>query len=613
MSGPPTWRRPLGPSEIGRSITVSEIDPSQLQPGQTSMSRSIDYRDRAALRRERPRLSIIVRSRPEVLALTALVLFAVILRVARMGDRSYWYDEGFSWKVITYPWAEMVARIAEDTAPPLYYILLKAWSLAFGDSWASLRMLSVILGGLTIVGTYLFAVEAFREDRPSVAGASRMGRGVRTGLLVALLIALSAFQARWSGEARMYTLGTSLAAFSSWLLLRALRAPVQGLGAWVWYAVVALAFAYTQYYALFSIAAQGLFVAGHVAIACRWSPLAIARDVRSKFAAVVAAILVIGYLPWLPGFLNQVGQVREDFWVGPLEGETVMRTFYQMFARSEHEIPSAGVAMATAEVCFLASLALLWRAGPGEWFVFLSVWVPFALSVAVSVLVKPIFVTHYFLFAHLFFLVAIASLIERIPMRIVRRLVASGVVLGFAWAYLGYASDGSAFKEKPGARGAAVFLDERRAPGETSVVCSPMLTPSVEGHARNRDGWRTFKSNDYVHYQGMAAVRDGEYITSDEMKSLNSPRLWVVDISRWEKGSVNARVPGEWVRAGEWRFPEIYGDGCEIIVREYLPGPRRPDGRDARPGGVDRDRRNFPRKGHDLAARAAGLIRGGRP
>src|SRR5262249_18391699 len=157
--------------------------------------------------------------------------------------------------------------------------------------------------------------------------------------------------------------------------------------------------------------------------------------------------------------------------------------------------------------------ALLWRAGPPDWFVFLSGVVPVALSATLSALDFNIFHRHYFLFAHLFFLAAIAVLVSRIRPRPVRFATASVVLLGFLVVYTVFARERATKAAVPGAKAAAAFLDAHRASGEPAVVCSPMLTPSLEGHARDRSGWRTYKPRrEYPHYEGTAIIRPGEYI-----------------------------------------------------------------------------------------------------
>ena len=56
---------------------------------------------------------------------------------------------------------------------------------------------------------------------------------------------------------------------SSWALLRALRSPERSHLAWLLYAVLALAFAYTHNIALLSVAAQALFAGGYLMMQVR--------------------------------------------------------------------------------------------------------------------------------------------------------------------------------------------------------------------------------------------------------------------------------------------------------------------------------------------------------
>jgi hypothetical protein len=121
----------------------------------------------------------------------------------------------------------------------------------------------------------------------------------------------------------------------------------------------------------------------------------------------------------------------------------------------------------------------------------------------------------------------------------------------------------------------SAFLDRRRAPGELAVVCSPMITPVLEAHARDPAGWRTYKPRrDYHHYEGTAIIRPGEYLTDEGLEQLPGGRVWVVDIEGWGQVKDAVPIPTRWARKGEWRFPEIYSRPCEFIVREYKVEPR---------------------------------------
>src|SRR5207302_9790290 len=122
---------------------------------------------------------------------------------------------------------------------------------------------------------------------------------------------------------------------------------------WATYGVVTLLFAYTHYCALFSLAAQAVFLAGYL-VRTRGGRLALFG--RALFAyGVVAA----GWLPWLPVFLGQRAQA------GAAPGSAwswggFCAAFYQMFLYPESaaEFPH-DVTLGAVAISALALVALL--------------------------------------------------------------------------------------------------------------------------------------------------------------------------------------------------------------------------------------------------------------
>jgi hypothetical protein len=159
-----------------------------------------------------------------VATLTIIFLAGFAIRIYQLSARSLWFDEAFSWRIHTFHFAELFQRVGRDNHPPLYFILLKGWASFFGESAFALRSLSVLFGSLSILGAFLFATEAFGKNLLTAETNDDLPRrGYGPGLLAGALIALSAFQVRYSQELRMYTLAAALAIFSSWALFRALR------------------------------------------------------------------------------------------------------------------------------------------------------------------------------------------------------------------------------------------------------------------------------------------------------------------------------------------------------------------------------------------------------
>lgn len=230
------------------------------------------------------------------LALAIVAAVGLALRCQHLAKISFWFDESFTWKTISFPWSELLERVARDNQPPLYYALLKLWAGAWGDSPVALRSFSVLCGMLTVGAVYLFVAEAYRNVAPAFQPDARQARrkpdlhyGQRTALLAATLVALSPFQIQWSVQARMYALLTALVALSSWLMARAVHAmqarmrgaaasegsarspfPTEGArslaAAWALFTLAAVAVGYTHYYGLFAVAAQFLFLLGWAAV-----------------------------------------------------------------------------------------------------------------------------------------------------------------------------------------------------------------------------------------------------------------------------------------------------------------------------------------------------------
>ena len=208
--------------------------------------------------------------------------------------------------MLTFPWREMIARVARDNHGPLYFVVAKLWAGLFGDSSLSLRSLSVLMGEVTIVAMYLFTRQAYRLGcGRELTEEEAEHRAEWAGVLTAALVAFSTFQVHWAGEVRMYTLGTALAAVSGWLLLWALARPAAGVGPWAAYSIATALFAYTHPYALFSIAAEAVFAFGYVAACNRWQLAAIKRDHRALALLLSYLAAFALWVPWLPVLMSQ--------------------------------------------------------------------------------------------------------------------------------------------------------------------------------------------------------------------------------------------------------------------------------------------------------------------
>ena len=151
--------------------------------------------------------------------LAGITAIGFILRVWEIDTKGLWLDEAFSVWLGWQPLGEMLSWLVRiDQHPPLYYALLHFWIKLAGDNPDDVRMLSAILGTLTIPVMFLLG---------------RRLMGTTVGLLAALILALSPFHVRFAQETRMYTalmLNASLALLALSYLLTDARSAAMPTG-----------------------------------------------------------------------------------------------------------------------------------------------------------------------------------------------------------------------------------------------------------------------------------------------------------------------------------------------------------------------------------------------
>jgi mannosyltransferase len=126
-----------------------------------------------------------------LLLLLLVLVLAAAFRFYNLGSQSLWSDEGNSVALAGRSFAQIARDAANDIHPPLYYFLLRAWTLIFGTSEAALRSLSATLGVLLVL---------------TIAELGRRLYNRITGLAAGFIAAFSPFQVYYSQEARMYML-----------------------------------------------------------------------------------------------------------------------------------------------------------------------------------------------------------------------------------------------------------------------------------------------------------------------------------------------------------------------------------------------------------------------
>ena len=129
-----------------------------------------------------------------------LVALAAGVMFFRLADKALWNDEAFSFFVAQHGIAATVRFIAQDTQPPVYYLVLSQW-LRLGHGIFALRALSALAMALAVVPLY---------------GAARRLLDARTATIAGILFALTPMVANWAQKARAYALQTFLLSIAFW-------------------------------------------------------------------------------------------------------------------------------------------------------------------------------------------------------------------------------------------------------------------------------------------------------------------------------------------------------------------------------------------------------------
>jgi len=124
-----------------------------------------------------------------------IALFGLLLRLTCIDKpEGLWNDEYISWYISSKPlFSAFMNEAYQNCHMPFYYVYLKFWTFLFGDSDLCLRISSVIPGFLCIIVSF-FAGKELKDDK--------------SGLMSAILVAISGFMIYFSQEVRFYGLLT---------------------------------------------------------------------------------------------------------------------------------------------------------------------------------------------------------------------------------------------------------------------------------------------------------------------------------------------------------------------------------------------------------------------
>jgi mannosyltransferase len=209
------------------------------------------------------------------IALLAIVLLGLVLRVYHLAAQSFWWDEVFSAAVSTQALPAIISRTSADVHPPLYYFLLHYWENLFGTSDFAIRFLSVIFGVSAIPMIYVLGRRLFDKE---------------VGIISALILAISSFNIQYSQEARMYSLMVLLALLSMYFFVRFLERNtlLTSFG----YVLTTTLLVYSHVLGLLMLIAQNVYLVTVVLLSKK-------RTFRLLHWLILEAIVIVLFSPWI--------------------------------------------------------------------------------------------------------------------------------------------------------------------------------------------------------------------------------------------------------------------------------------------------------------------------
>jgi 4-amino-4-deoxy-L-arabinose transferase-like glycosyltransferase len=350
----------------------------------------------------------------------ALVVLALGLGCFRLDRNDVWFDESVSYFFSRIPGLDFFkALLGQDTHGPLYYGLLKLWTLLWGEGpWAG-RLPSVMFAA----GTVWVVVHL---------GARVFGRAA--GLAAGLLLALCPFHLFYAQEIRFYSFIELLVAIQVTCFL-GLLAPPQNLGGappssrrYFWGFVLSAAACLWTYY--FS----GLVLLAEAAVALMLWP-----RIRRKRVVLAFVAVALCRAPWAPFMLWQARHTTGSIgWISDSGTWAFLGQAYRRFVAGNE---TGWLGLASAPVLLTAVAAALIGAlrsrHPGR--LLLAVWfiLPFSAVLIISVW-KPLYQPRYLLMlAPAFFLLAVGGLF-RLRILWLRMVLFAVVVMGLSFADVHY-------------------------------------------------------------------------------------------------------------------------------------------------------------------------------
>ncbi|MFZ5987125.1 MAG: DUF2141 domain-containing protein [Bacillota bacterium] len=305
-----------------------------------------------------------------------VVLFVGFIHLTSgIGREAFWYDESYSAAIIKHSFVDILGITGGDSHPPLYFIMLKVFSGVFGNSEASLRLLSVF-GVLALAALGM--------------GPVRRAFDKFTGMIFALIVLIIPMSLSMAQETRMYTWTAFFVTRT--VLYGYLCADKGRISDFIKLGLFSVASAYIHYYALLAVTIANIILLIY---------LVKLFDKKRLYAYLVTAGAAVAcYGPWIITLASQISKTSKNFWILSVNNYVIWSTLLFPFtAKFQSRYPFVVPSLIGALIFIVTGLmyAIRKREKKGLLAAYgITVYLlTLITAVVISYLVRPIFIERY--------------------------------------------------------------------------------------------------------------------------------------------------------------------------------------------------------------------------
>lgn len=339
-----------------------------------------------------------------LLAESVMILGVLICLLSIATKSCIFFDEGFSINLIQNSFADILHYTALDVHPPLYYLVLKATALLFGNRFIAYYIPSFLCFAALIAITFRFFNRHFSSDTAFLisAGLCSLPSMLETALQIrmysmAMLFVTAAFYTTYDLTENILS-GKSYKWSKYWTRLTLFN----------------ILAAYTHYFAGVAAAAISCFVLLY---------LLCARTEKLPFKKIVLTwgihclSMIVLYLPWMPVLFKQMSNVNQDYWISAIT-EAELHGYPNILFTLTNDLyrDLLIVAYLIGFFLFLRQFCRehqsLWLAGC---YVIILMWLGFGIGY--SLLKSPILVSRYLVIILPLFWIPVCVCFQKEPLR----------------------------------------------------------------------------------------------------------------------------------------------------------------------------------------------------